>query len=72
MDDSEPIARRHFEYRETAVTIIAQERFMSLADNSIFDTREVVERFIAFDRLFQMLRGLDQATFARQQDTEVA
>lgn len=52
-DDSEPIVRRHFEYRETAVTILAQERFMSLADNSIFDTREVVERFIAFDHLFQ-------------------
>jgi hypothetical protein len=47
------VVRKHFEVGETAVTILAEERFIPLAKESIFRSRETVQRFIAFDPLFQ-------------------
>jgi uncharacterized protein len=48
----EGVVRRHFEVKETAVTILAEERFIPIAERSIFETREEIERFIATDQLF--------------------
>lgn len=48
-----PPVRRHFEVGETAVTILAEERFLPLAKDSIFRSRGVIEGFIARDPLFR-------------------
>ncbi len=53
MSDPTPLVRRHFELRETAVTILAEENYITLAERAIFDTREVIERFIREDPLFR-------------------
>jgi len=45
--------RRHFEIRETAVTIICEEIYLATAQESIFRSREVIERFIREDPLFR-------------------
>jgi len=47
------IVREHFELRETAVTIVADERFVPLAKQSIFESRKVLERFISDDPFFR-------------------
>ena len=47
------IVREHFELRETAVTIVADERYMPEAKRSIFESRNVLERFIAEDPFFR-------------------
>jgi uncharacterized protein len=47
------IVRVHFELRETAVTIVAEERFIDEAKSSIFESRQVLERFIAADPFFR-------------------
>lgn len=47
------IVREHFELKETAVTIMADERYVSEAKRSIFDSRKVLERFIADDPFFR-------------------
>ena len=47
------IVREHFELRETAVTIVADERYISEAKRSIFESRNVLERFIADDPFFR-------------------
>ena len=47
------IVRVHFELRETAVTIIADERFIPEAKRSIFESREVLEQLIAEDPYFR-------------------
>jgi ApbE superfamily uncharacterized protein (UPF0280 family) len=49
----EDVVRRHFELNETAVTIIAEEKYVAIAERSIFETREDIERFIAIDPLFR-------------------
>jgi ApbE superfamily uncharacterized protein (UPF0280 family) len=49
----EDIVRRHFELKETAVTILAEERYVQLAEKSVFATREEIERFIELDPLFK-------------------
>lgn len=46
--------RKHFEVGETAVTIIADERFIPAAEASIFRSREIIQRFIERDPLFQI------------------
>ncbi|MDW5563101.1 MAG: UPF0280 family protein [Methanomassiliicoccus sp.] len=46
--------RRHFEVGETAVTIVAEDEFFGTAQESIFRSREVLQRFIRRDPLFQM------------------
>lgn len=46
------LKREHFEVRETAVTIITNERFLGVAKNSIFDAREIIERKISEDPFF--------------------
>ncbi len=48
------IVRRHFEVEETAVTIVAEEEFIHIAEESIFRSREIIQRFIEEDRLFQL------------------
>lgn len=48
-----PLVRRHFEVGETAVTILAEERFLPLAKESIFRSREIIQGFIAQDPLFK-------------------
>jgi len=48
-----PIVRRHFEFKETAVTILAEERFIPLAERTILLAREGIERFIIFDPMFK-------------------
>ncbi len=47
------IVREHFEIRETAVTIVADERFVPVAKHSIFESRALLERFIADDPFFR-------------------
>lgn len=45
--------RRHFELKETAVTIVCEERYLGTAERSIFRSRETIERFIILDPLFR-------------------
>jgi ApbE superfamily uncharacterized protein (UPF0280 family) len=47
------IVRSHFEVGETAVTILAEERFVPIAKESIFHSRSVIQGFIAQDPLFK-------------------
>jgi ApbE superfamily uncharacterized protein (UPF0280 family) len=47
------IVREHFELRETAVTIVADERYVPEAKSSIFESRRVLEQFIAEDPFFR-------------------
>jgi ApbE superfamily uncharacterized protein (UPF0280 family) len=47
------IVREHFELRETAVTIVAEEQHIPEAKRSIFESRDVLERFIAEDPFFR-------------------
>ncbi|HEY3419505.1 MAG TPA: UPF0280 family protein [Methanomassiliicoccales archaeon] len=47
------IVREHFELRETAVTIVADERYLPEAKRSIFESRQVLEQFIAKDPFFR-------------------
>ena len=47
------IVREHFELRETAVTIVADERYVPEAKRSIFESRRVLEQFIAEDPFFR-------------------
>jgi ApbE superfamily uncharacterized protein (UPF0280 family) len=47
------IVREHFELRETAVTIVAEERYIPVAKFSIFESRKVLEKFIEDDPLFR-------------------
>lgn len=46
--------RRHFELGETAVTILAEDSFFPVAEESIFRSRDVLQRFIRRDPLFQL------------------
>jgi len=46
--------RRHFEVHETAVTIIAEEEYLPIAEGSIIRSREAVERFIREDPFFRI------------------
>ncbi len=46
--------RKHFEVRETAVTLVAEEEFLPVAETSIFHSRESIERFIELDPFFQV------------------
>jgi len=45
--------RRHFEYRETAVTIEADEEYLHLAEAAVLEARQEVEAFIARDPYFR-------------------
>jgi ApbE superfamily uncharacterized protein (UPF0280 family) len=47
------LVRRHFEFKQTAVTIVCEEAYLDAARRSIFRSRETIERFIVFDPLFQ-------------------
>ena len=47
------MVRRHFEVGETAVTILAEEDYIDLAKDSIFRSREEIQRYIASDPLFK-------------------
>jgi uncharacterized protein len=47
------MAREHFELRETAVTIVADEQYIPEAKRSIFESRKVLERFIVEDHFFR-------------------
>jgi uncharacterized protein len=47
------IVREHFELGETAVTIVAEERYVPEAKRSIFESRETLEQFIAEDPYFR-------------------
>lgn len=47
------IVREHFELRQTAVTIVADERYIPQAKRSIFESRNVLERFIEEDPFFR-------------------
>ena len=49
----EDVIRRHFELKETAVTIVAEERYVPIAEGSIFATREEIERYVEIDPLFR-------------------
>ena len=44
--------RRHFEVEETAITILADGSFFSVAEESIFRSRDVIKRFIRSEPLF--------------------
>ena len=44
--------RWHFEVEETAVTIMCDGSFLSVAEESIFRSRDVIKRFIRSDPLF--------------------
>ncbi|MCX6650683.1 MAG: UPF0280 family protein [Methanomassiliicoccales archaeon] len=45
--------RKHFEIRETAVTIEAAEEYLSMAETAIMDARQQVEAYIAKDEYFK-------------------
>jgi ApbE superfamily uncharacterized protein (UPF0280 family) len=46
------IVRKHFEFKQTAVTIVTEESLMPIAETAIFDARETIERFILREPLF--------------------
>lgn len=46
------LKREHFEIKETAVTIIAEDRFMKVAKEAIFNARSIIERKISDDPFF--------------------
>src|SRR5512143_2610075 len=48
-----PLVKQHFEVHQTAVTMIAEERYLPIGKGAIFEAREVIERFIAADPLFR-------------------
>lgn len=43
----------HFEVGETAVTVMAEEKFIPIAKDSIFRSRDIIQRFIHQDPLFR-------------------
>jgi ApbE superfamily uncharacterized protein (UPF0280 family) len=47
------LVKQHFEVRQTAVTMIAERRYLAIGKDAIFEAREVIERFIVTDPLFQ-------------------
>ncbi len=47
------IVRSHFEVGETGVTILAEERFLPMAKESIFRSRSIIQGFITLDPLFK-------------------
>jgi ApbE superfamily uncharacterized protein (UPF0280 family) len=47
------LVKQHFEVRQTAVTMIADVRYLAIGKDAIFEAREVIERFIASDPLFR-------------------
>lgn len=46
------VIRKHFEVGETAVNIIAEERFIGLAESAIFESREEILRYASRDPFF--------------------
>ena len=46
------VVRVQFEVEETAVTVVAEPQFVKTAKDSIFDTREIIKRFIRQDPFF--------------------
>jgi uncharacterized protein len=53
-DEAPDMIRKHFEVHETAVTTLAEEEYVPIAEASIFRSRETVERFIEEDPFFQV------------------
>ncbi len=47
------LVKQHFEVRQTAVTMIAEERHLPVGKGAVFEAREVIERFIVADPLFR-------------------
>jgi uncharacterized protein len=47
------LVKQHFEVRQTAVTIIAEARYLGAGKVAIFEARQVIERFISADPLFR-------------------
>lgn len=45
--------RRHFQFKETAATIEADEQYLSLAEDALLKAREQVEAYIAKDPYFK-------------------
>ena len=45
--------RIHFEVAQTAVTILAEERYFRAAQEAIFETREIIEEYIHQHPMFQ-------------------
>lgn len=50
--DAPMLKREHFEFKETAVTIITDDSFMSIAKDAIFDARAIIESKIMDDPFF--------------------
>lgn len=48
-----PYVREHFQLGETAVTILAEGRFLQAAKDSIFSSREALQRHISRDPFFR-------------------
>jgi ApbE superfamily uncharacterized protein (UPF0280 family) len=51
--DGRQLVKQHFEVRQTAVTMIAEMKYLAIGKEAIFEAREVIERFIAIDPLFR-------------------
>lgn len=51
--DPAMLKREHFEVKETAVTIITDQRFMRIAKDAIFEAREIIEKKIMEDPFFK-------------------
>ncbi|MDD1743912.1 MAG: UPF0280 family protein [Methanomassiliicoccales archaeon] len=47
------LAKQHFEIGQTAVSMIAEPRFLAIGKEAIFEARQAIERFIASDPLFR-------------------
>lgn len=45
--------RRHFQFKETAATIEADEEYLKLAEEALLKAREQVEGYIAKDPYFK-------------------
>lgn len=45
--------RKHFQFKETAATIEAEEEYLALAEEALFKAREEVEAYIARDPYFK-------------------
>ena len=46
--------REHFEVKETAVTIIAEDEFIKVVKGAVFEARTIIERKISEDPFFQI------------------
>jgi len=46
--------RTRFQYKETIVSIVCEEEYVRIAENAIFEARDIIESKVSEDQFFQM------------------